>query len=158
MGKTDEDCQLYVGDIVSLTEDFVPRMKWHKGKVIKLICGINDKDCSSQLLVYDKQWKNLTIKLSLQLIVSFKIDSLGNTKESRSHYTEPASKNNQPRHDAGKNADMKQKLNDIKCSSLVVPECVDWIIKQSAPFFQCSITYHVALLQLIEVLFEIVFY
>ena len=32
-GKTDEDCQLYIGDIVLLREDFFPKMKWHKGRV-----------------------------------------------------------------------------------------------------------------------------
>ena len=36
-GKADENCRLYVGDIVLLREEFVPRMNWRKGKVLKLI-------------------------------------------------------------------------------------------------------------------------
>ena len=39
-GKTDKDCLLYVGDIVVLREEFIPRMKWRKGKILKLIRGI----------------------------------------------------------------------------------------------------------------------
>ena len=54
--KTDEDCRLYVGDIVLLREK---RMKWRKGKVMKLSCGIDNKVCGTELLVYNKTVKKL---------------------------------------------------------------------------------------------------
>ena len=113
-GKTDEDCRLYVGDIVLLREEFVPRMKWRKGKVLKLICGIDNKVRGAELLVYNKNSeKTSKIKRPLQLIVPFEINSLGNTEQSRSHCIEPASEYNRPRREAAKNADMKRKLNDV---------------------------------------------
>ena len=53
-GKTDEGCRLYVRDIVLLGQDFVSTMKWRKGKVIKLIRGIDNKVRGAKLLVYNK--------------------------------------------------------------------------------------------------------
>ena len=41
------------------------------------------------------------------------LDLLGNIKQSRSHCVELASEYNKPGREAAKNADMKQKLNDI---------------------------------------------
>ena len=60
-GKTDEDCRLYVGDIVLQREEFVPRMRWYKGKVLKLIRGIDKKVCGGELLVlvYNKNGEKL---------------------------------------------------------------------------------------------------
>ena len=113
-GKKVEDCRLYVGDIVLLREEFVPRMKWRKRKVLKLIRGIDNKVRGAELLVYNKNSeKTSKIKRPLQLIVPLEIDSLGNTKQSRSHCIEPASEYNRPRREAAKNADMKRKLNDV---------------------------------------------
>ena len=57
--KADEDCRLYVRDIVLLREEFVPRMKWRKEKVLKLICGMDNKVRGAELLVYNKTVKKL---------------------------------------------------------------------------------------------------
>ena len=89
-------------------------MKWRKGKVLKLIRGIDNKVRGAELLVYNKKSeKTSKIKRTLQLIVPLEIDSLGNTEQSRSHCIEPASEYNRPRREAAKNADIKQKLNDV---------------------------------------------
>ena len=113
-GKAGEDCRLYVGDIVLLREEFVPRVKWRQGKVLKLIRGIDNKVRGAELLVYNKKSeKTSKIKRTLQLIVPLEIDSLGNTEQSRSHCIEPASEYNRPRREAAKNVDMKRKLNDV---------------------------------------------
>ena len=62
--KTDEDCRLYAADIVLLREEFVPRMKLPKRKVLKLICGIDNKVRGVELLVDNKTVKKLTINCS----------------------------------------------------------------------------------------------
>ena len=113
-GKTDEDCRLYVGDIVSLRGEFVPRMKWRKGEVLKLIRGIDNKARSAELLVYNKSSeKTSKIKRPLQLIVPLAIDSLENTKQSRSACIVPTNEYTGRRRKAAKNTDMKRKLNDV---------------------------------------------
>ena len=91
-GKTDGDCRLYVGCIVVLREDFVPRMKWRKRKVMKLIHGIDNKIRGAELLVYNKNNKKTSkIKRRLQLVVLLERESLGNPEQSRNHCIEPAS-------------------------------------------------------------------
>ena len=93
-GKTDEDCRLYVGDVL-LREK---RMKWRKEKVMKLICGIHNKVRGAELLVYNKNnEKTFKIKRPLQLTVLLEIDSLENIEQSRSNCIKPASEYNRPR-------------------------------------------------------------
>ena len=78
-------------------------MKCCKGKFMKLICGIDNKVCGAELLVYNKTVKKTSkIKRPLQLIVPFEIDSLGNTERSRSHCIKPAIEYNRPRREAAK--------------------------------------------------------
>ena len=93
-GKTDEDCRLCVGDIVLLREEFVPRMKWkwRKGKVMKLIRGIDNKVRGAELLVYNKNGeKTSKAKRALQLIIPLETDLLENTDQNKSHCIERAS-------------------------------------------------------------------
>ena len=72
--KIDEDCRLCVGAIVLLREEFVPRMKWRKGKVMELIRGIDNKVRGDELLVYNKNSeKTSKIKRPLQLTVPLEI-------------------------------------------------------------------------------------
>ena len=147
-GPTDEDCQLYVGNIVLLREKFVSRMKQRKGKVMKLIRRIDNNVRGAELLGYNKNSeKTSKIKRPSQLIVPLEMDSLENTEQSRGNCIEPTSEYNRPKREAAKNADMKRRLNDISSSDLAMgPECVkfDWIIKQCDILFRCSITYHMA--------------
>ena len=61
-GKTDEDWRPYVGDTVLLREEFVIKMKWRKGKVLKLIHV-------AELLAHNKNSeKTFQIKRPLQVI------------------------------------------------------------------------------------------
>ena len=72
--KIDEDCRLCVGAIVLLREEFVPRMKWRKGKVMELIRGIDNKVRGDELLVCNKNSeKTSKIKRPLQLTVPLEI-------------------------------------------------------------------------------------
>ena len=62
---------------------------------MKLIRRINNKGRGAELLVYNKNSeKTSKIKRTLQLIIPLEIDSLENTKKSRSHWIEPASEYN----------------------------------------------------------------
>ena len=66
-----------------------------QGKILKLIRGIDNKARSAELLVYNKSSeKTSKIKRPLQLIVPLAIDSLGNTKQSRSPCIVPTNEYN----------------------------------------------------------------
>ena len=53
--RTDENCRLYVGDIVLIKENFVTMMKWLKAKVLNLIRGKDNKVRDPELLIYNRE-------------------------------------------------------------------------------------------------------
>ena len=112
--RTDENCRLYVGDIVLIKENFVTRMKWRKGKVLNLIRGKDNKVSGAELLIYNRETgKTSTLRRPLQLIMPLEIETVRDTKqnENNTHCPEPPDEyTRKPRRDAAKNADLIRKL------------------------------------------------
>ena len=113
-GRTDENCRIYVGDIVLTKENFVTRMKWRKAKVLNLIRGKVNKVRGAELLIYNRETgKTSTLRRTLQLIMLLEIETVRDTKqnENNTHCPEPAYEyTRKPRRDAAKNADLIRKL------------------------------------------------
>ena len=111
--RTDENCRLYVGDIVLIKENFVTRMKRRKAKVLNLIRG-KDKVSGAELLIYNREaGKTSTFRRPLQLIMPLEIETVRDTKqnENNTHCPEPADEyTRKPRTDAAKSADLIRKL------------------------------------------------
>ena len=108
--RTDENCRLYVGNIVLIKENFVTRMKWQKAKVLNLIRGKDNKVRSAELLIYNRETgKTSTLRRPLQLILPLEIETARDTKqkENNTHCFKPADEyTRKPRRDAAKNANL----------------------------------------------------
>ena len=108
--RADENCRLYVGDIVLIKVNFITRMKWRKAKVLTLIRGKDNKVRGAELLIYNRETgKTSTLRRPLQLIMPLEIETVRDTKqnENNTHCPEPANEyTRKPRRDAAKNADL----------------------------------------------------
>ena len=69
-----QDDSVITDNVVLIKIDSISRMKWHKGKIIQLICGNHGKVKRNKLKVYQRRLKKtVVINPHLQLVVPFEI-------------------------------------------------------------------------------------
>ena len=114
--KYKNQCSACVDDIVLVKDSNIPRMKWKKGRITKLIHGKDGLVRGVEILIYQReQNKTTTIKRPVQLIVPFEIiDQHQNEPEKtqiEENNNEP--KNLKPKRSAARNADAIRRAMDV---------------------------------------------
>ena len=72
--KYKNKCSACVDNIVLVKDSYIPRMKWKKGRIMKLIHGKDGLVQGVEILIYQReQNKTTTMKRPVQLFVPFEI-------------------------------------------------------------------------------------
>ena len=103
-----------VGDIVLIKENNIPRMKWRKGKIIKLIHGKDGLVRGVEICIYQRELnKTTTIKRPVQLIVPFEIMDQHQNEPKKSPPELDLENSKKPKRSAARNADAIRRAMDI---------------------------------------------
>ena len=82
--KVSDECKLQIGEIVLIKQENVPRLKWHKGRVMNCLVGPDKRICRVILRTIKSNGKRITLKRSLPHLVRLEVREENETADKTS--------------------------------------------------------------------------